>query len=148
MRPAREYTLSSRPKISWVLWASLAGVLSWGTARCPAALLINEFLASNNAIVPDPQNEYEDWIEIYNAGATAVDVGGMYLTDNLGDPTKWQFPPDEPEATTIAPGGFLLVWADGDPSQGRLHANFRLSADGEQLALLATLTEGKFFKLW
>ena len=53
-------------------------------------LVINEFLASNNSTKPDPQGQYDDWIEIYNAGEEAIDAGGMHLTDNLGDRTKWR----------------------------------------------------------
>jgi hypothetical protein len=46
-----------------------------------------------------------------------------------------------PAGTTIAPGGFLLVWADGQPEQngagswGDLHADFQLSRGGEAIAL-------------
>ena len=29
-------------------------------------IVINEFMASNNSNEPDPQGEYDDWIEIYN----------------------------------------------------------------------------------
>jgi len=83
----------------------------------------------------DPQNEYDDWIEIYNPGAAAVDVAGMYLTDDLREPTTWQFPSGHPELTRIAPGGFLLLWADGDSADAGLHANFNLSAAGEEIGL-------------
>jgi len=78
------------------------------------AVLINEVLASNSTVVPDPQGEYDDWLELYNAGAEAVDVGGMYLTDDPELPTKWQIPTDRPVLTTIPPDGYLLIWADGD----------------------------------
>jgi hypothetical protein len=100
-----------------------------------SALVINEVLASNNTNLSDPQDEYDDWIEIHNTGATAVDVAGRYLTDDLGDPTQWRFPLDSPEVTVIAPGGYLLVWADGDTADAGLHASFSLSAGGEEIGL-------------
>jgi len=68
-------------------------------------LVINEFMASNNDSVQDPQEQYDDWIEIYNYGVHTIDTGGMYLTDNLSDPVKWQIPVSEPALTTIEPGG-------------------------------------------
>ena len=105
---------------------------NWNRAGIP--LVINELLASNSAI-PDPQGEYDDWIEIYNAGSEAIDVGGMYLTDDLDDPTVWQIPDDNPFATTVPPDGYLLIWADNDTTEAGLHANFKLNAAGDQVGL-------------
>ena len=98
-------------------------------------LVINEFMASNNNYTQDPQGQYDDWIEIYNNGVDAVDIGGMYLTDNLSDPVKWQIPINIPALTTIEPGGHLLIWADGDSSDAGLHTNFKLDANGEEIGL-------------
>ena len=98
-------------------------------------LVINEFMASNNNCTQDPQGQCDDWIEIYNYGVDAVDIGGMYLTDNLSDPVKWQIPVNDPALTTIEPGGHLLIWADGDISDPGLHANFKLDANGEEIGL-------------
>jgi hypothetical protein len=98
-------------------------------------LVINEFMASNNNFAQDPQGQYDDWIEIYNSGVDVVDIGGLYLTDNLSDPVKWQIPVNDPSLTTIEPGGHLLIWADGDTSDPGLHTNFKLAADGEEIGL-------------
>jgi len=101
------------------------------------ALVINGVLASNATVVRDPQGQYDDWIEIHNYGNTAVNVGGMYLTDDPAQPTMWQIPANNPAATTIASGGYLLIWADNDTADAGLHANFQLSANGEDLSLFA-----------
>ena len=125
-------------KFRCVLWVLLAWVLPAGSSVCHAAdlpLVINEVMASNNSGATDPQDQYDDWIEIYNAGTVPVDVAGMYVTDDLGDPTKWRFPLNRAELTTIAPGGFLLLWADGDTADPGLHASFNLSAAGEEIGL-------------
>ncbi|MBN2312275.1 MAG: lamin tail domain-containing protein, partial [Sedimentisphaerales bacterium] len=71
-------------------------------------LVINELMASNSTCVEDPQGQYDDWIEIYNDGNETIDIGGMYLTDDLSLPTRWQIPADN----LIPAGGFLLIWAD------------------------------------
>ena len=110
----------------------------WGKSGIP--LVINEFMASNNSEsdINDPQGDYDDWVEIYNFGDTAIDIGGMYLTDDLDDPTKWQIPNDVPAETTVGAYGYLLIWADGDTDDGPLHADFKLDADGEQIGLFDT----------
>ncbi len=99
-------------------------------------VFINEFLASNSGkMYVDPQGEPDDWIELYNAGDVPIDVGGMYLTDATAVPTKWRIPADDPAVTTLPPGGHLLIWADRDVSDPGLHADFSLSAGGEEIAL-------------
>ncbi|QTA85654.1 CotH kinase family protein [Desulfonema magnum] len=94
------------------------------------SLFINEFMASNSSKFADPQGEYDDWIEIYNKGDDPVSLMGMYLTDDLTNPAKWQFPD-----ITLEPGGFLIVWADEDLEDEGMHCDFKLSASGEALGL-------------
>ena len=103
-------------------------------------LVINEFMASNSSDsgITDPQGDYDDWIEIHNFGGTAVDVGGMYLTDDINEPTKWQIPDDSPSQTAIAAYGYLLIWADDDSGDGPLHAGFSIAKDGEYIGLFAS----------
>lgn len=117
-------------------------------------LVINEFMASNSGYIRDDQGGSDDWIEIYNYGDTPVDIGGMHMTDNLSVPNSWKIPVNRPEITTIQPLNYLLMWADGEPSDGPLHLDFRLNADGEAIALFDTdgvtlidsLTFGKQFE--
>ncbi len=106
--------------------------LVWGQP-----LVINELMAANSGSVRDPAGDDDDWIEIYNPTSQAVDMGGMYLTDRLSDPTKWQVPLGSPAVTTVAPHGYALVWADEEPNEGPLHAGFKLSGSGEAVGLYA-----------
>jgi hypothetical protein len=95
---------------------------------------INEVMASGANANEGSKNAVADWIELKNEGAQEVSLRGMYLTDDMGHARKWKFPDD----ATIAPGGFLLVWADGSNKVGdSLHANFKLSKEGEALALVS-----------
>ena len=98
-------------------------------------LIINEFMASNDAAFADEHGDFDDWIEIYNSNDHAVDIGGMYMTDDLEQPTLWQIPDTEPDSTTIAPGGFLVLWADKESEEGVLHLELKLSGKGEQIGL-------------
>jgi hypothetical protein len=98
------------------------------------SVVINEILADNEQGDVDEVGEREDWIELHNVGNQPVDVGGRYLTDDPLEPTKWRIP----ASTLIGPGGFLRIWADGEPAEGALHASFRLSKEGEVVALYDT----------
>ncbi|RLC63248.1 MAG: hypothetical protein DRI48_08645, partial [Chloroflexi bacterium] len=104
----------------------------------PPAVFINEFLADNESVNRDEAGDYEDWVELYNGSAVTVALEGMYLTDDLTRPTRWQFP----AGTTIPPDGHLLVWCDGEPGEGALHTNFRLNRDGEALGLFDSRVHG------
>ncbi|MHC4498138.1 MAG: lamin tail domain-containing protein [Planctomycetota bacterium] len=111
---------------------------SWGNEVWP--VVINEFMASNGSAVEDPNepNEFPDWFELHNASPVPIHLGGMYLTDELSEPTQWQIP----DGVTIDAWGFLVFWADKDddePNQGPLHTNFKLNAtDGEEIGLFDT----------
>ena len=97
-------------------------------------VVINEFMASNDMTMTDPDEEFEDWIELYNNSAVTVDLSGSYLSDDGEDLTLWAFP----EGTSIGSGEFLIIWADGDLDQEGLHADFKLSAGGESVILTAS----------
>lgn len=100
-------------------------------------LYINEFVALNNAGIQDEAGEFEDWVEIYNPGPDAVELSGLFLTDDLTQTTQWAFPD-----TTIAAGGFMVIWCDDDASDGPLHASFKLSGSGEEIGLFGRLAAG------
>jgi len=95
-----------------------------------AQLYLNEFAASNDSILADEFGEFDDWIELYNNSEDSVYLAGLYLTDDLQQSQKWNFPD-----TCLAGHQFLLVWADGDSEQGKFHTNFKLDGEGEQLGL-------------
>ena len=100
-------------------------------------VLINEFIASNDTGLTDENGEFEDWVELYNAGSTTVDIGGYYFSDDVGEPDLWQIPNNAPAETSIAPGGYLILWLDKDTNDGVLHINAKLSGSGEDVVLTA-----------
>lgn len=103
----------------------------------PPVVFVNEFVASNSTGIVDETGQAEDWVELWNPNAFAVDLTGWHLTDDLANPTRWTFP-----ALTIAPLGYALVWCDSDPNDGPLHATFGLSANGEFIGLSASAAFG------
>jgi uncharacterized protein (TIGR03437 family) len=100
-------------------------------------LLINEIVADNKTSFQDPDapGEYDDWFEVFNPGTAAVEMSGMYITDNLSNPTKWKVP----AGVTIPARGYLVFMADDNQTaQGPRHTSFSLNADGEALAIYGT----------
>ena len=96
-------------------------------------LVINELLAENNSINSDDDGDFDDWIELYNPTDHGINISGLYLTDDLDDLDKWRF---LDTTLIIESRGFIIVWCDNDNSLGSLHTNFKLSSDGEDLALV------------
>ncbi|HPR32949.1 MAG TPA: lamin tail domain-containing protein, partial [Prolixibacteraceae bacterium] len=112
-------------------------------------IFINEFLASNVTNKEDliESGDFVDWIEIYNASNRNVDLGGYYLKDNIDGAVQWVFP----AGTIIEATNFLFLWADGtnlfpgdtyirpftfdEVTVKSYHTNFKLSKDGEEIAL-------------
>ena len=103
-----------------------------------APIYINEFMADNDGVIQDGAGDYDDWFELYNAGGTPLALGGMYLTDDLANPTQWPIP----GGVTIPAGGYLLFWADDEEGEGSTHTNFKLGKSGEQLGLFDTDANG------
>ena len=102
-----------------------------------APVRINEVSADDGIYV----NEYfkrKDWVELYNTTDEPIDVEGMYLTDNLDKPQKYQITKGETLTNTIIPArGYLIIWCDKENPLSQLHASFKLAADGDELQLMA-----------
>ena len=103
------------------------------------SVVINELMADNDNTIADPQGDYDDWLELHNITDHAVMLTGMYLSDKEDEPTKWIFP----ENTEIPANGYLVVWLDEDEEDPEgLHANFKLSKNGETVMLVDTDARG------
>ena len=100
----------------------------------PSTPRINEFVADSVAGgLTDEDGDTEDWIEIYNPGPNAADLSTIYLTDSEAEPEKWALP-----AVTLPADSYLVVFASSKNravAGGELHTNFKLSGNGEYLAL-------------
>ena len=61
-----------------------------------AILIFNEMMVSNAGAVTDgvpvfsPAYNFDSWVELYNPGTTAVNLGNMYLSDDEGNLKKWK----------------------------------------------------------
>ncbi len=99
-------------------------------------LIINEFMCSNDTTFildeAGPDN-YPDWIEIYNTGETAIDIGGWYITESLAEPMLYQIPTNIPEQTLIPGYGYLLLKANGVGNG--INLGFKLGSGGDDIGL-------------
>ena len=88
-------------------------------------IVINEYSCSNVSTINDNYGNTPDWVELYNAGASSVNLTGYYLSDKLSNPTKWAFP----SGITISANGFLLIWCSGQNTVvgTNIHAGFSLT---------------------
>ncbi len=96
-----------------------------------AQLFINEVCSDNESIIADEEGDFEDWLELYNSSANAINLDGYWLSDDENEPGKWSFP-----AVQIPAGGFLLIFASEKNFNGtNPHTNFKISKDGEPILL-------------
>ena len=91
-----------------------------------ARLVINELLANSDA------SPGVDWIELYNPGAVAVDLGNLYLSDNRLNLLQYKLP-----AGSLKPGEFRAFSQGTSPSS----LPFALDFSGETVFLTAATTE-------
>lgn len=99
-----------------------------------ADLIISEFVARNGSTLRDEDGDASDWIEVFNQGNLDVNLADWFLTDDADELDKWRFP-----SRLLAPAEAVIVFASGKDRispTGEMHASFRLSGDGEFLALV------------
>ena len=109
--------------------------------KLEAGVVIHE-VQSTNTSLPDPFNQLIDWVEIYNPDSASFDLSGHYLSDSASNRIKFTFP----TGTTLAAGGYLIVWCgsttdfaiSGTYPAGQLRATgFAISSGGEPIVLTA-----------
>jgi hypothetical protein len=112
--------------------APLLAPLILFAAPLHAQVVIAEFMADNSDTLLDSDGESSDWIELHNTSGASVLLAGWRLTDDPAGLSSWTFP-----SVYLAIDERLVVFASGEASYGsELHTNFKLSAEGEYLALV------------
>ncbi|MFN8165572.1 MAG: CotH kinase family protein [Bacteroidia bacterium] len=77
-------------------------------------IVINEYSPSNITTISN-NGEYDDWIELYNAGASTVNLNNYDLTDDSTNLHLFTFP-----SCTLNAGGRILVFASGTLNTDRV----------------------------
>lgn len=86
-------------------------------------------MASNHSAHLDERHEADDWLELRSRTGSQMKIGGLFLI--VGN-DSWQLP----ENSTTNTAGYGVIWADGQPEQGALHAPFTLPKDGATILLI------------
>jgi hypothetical protein len=112
-------------------------------------IVINELITKDltDPYFIDGLGEGADWIELYNTGNKAINIAGMWVTDEPGLETDYiQIPSTDDAISTIPPKGFLvLICGAADTSgadiptgivDGKIFINMGLSATGDNFAAI------------
>ncbi len=118
-----------------VLFLAVAALHMAAAEEAAPVIMISEIMASNDTVDTYQGVGHEDWIEVYNAGSSSVDLGGWGLSDNPDKGSKWQFP----SGMIIRPGEYRVVVCDKDTARnnaGEPHADFTLGRKGGEVITL------------
>lgn len=100
---------------------------SWTPPATPT-VRINEILARNSTAFIHAGTT-PDMIELFNHGASSVDLSGMGLSTTAAKPYAFIFPP----GTALPAGGYLVLYGDSAYGSGGLHLGFALKQTGDSL---------------
>ena len=109
-------------------------------------IVINELMTKDltDPYFVDELGDGADWIELYNKGLKAVNIAGMWVTDNPGvDLDYIQIPSTNDAVTTIPPKGFLVLICGAADANGdiptsiidnKIFIDMGLSSSGDNFA--------------
>ena len=101
-------TQSATTGSSDVTWGMKLTIGYTASSTGADAVVINEVLPINTAQA-NPDSSFNGWIELYNTGASAADLGDVSVTNDVSNPRAFAFP----SGTTLAAGGYLMVYCNG-----------------------------------
>ncbi len=111
--------------------------LALGVARPP--LEISEIVANNVNGLTDERGGHPDWVEIRNCSSEPLSLVNVSLgLKFFGDNDRMTFT----NRPTIGAGEHVVIYADGNPAQGQLHAPFKLDRLGGRLFLTGGTPDG------
>ena len=113
-------------KIILLLMAALVGGSLSLSAQARRALKISEVMVENTTNFVDDFGQRHGWIELFNAAHAPLEISSVYITDDPSNPTKYPVPLGDVN-TKMPKRQHVVFWADGNPSHGTFHLNFKLT---------------------
>ena len=101
---------------------------TWTVKQDSLKIRINEVLASNAGSY-NHEGTLPDYIEILNAGTTAVTLEGLVLTDDPNKTDKYILP----AGLILNQGEFQILHADKNSETSGIHLGFGLDAEGDSV---------------
>ncbi|MFK8037560.1 MAG: CotH kinase family protein [Crocinitomicaceae bacterium] len=98
-----------------------------------AQILINEYSCSNVNGPIDFFGDRNDWVEFYNGSNSAINIGGLFLSDKSSDLFKWEIP-----SGSIPANGHVIINFSGRDGVfgGEIHAGFGLTQTKNEWIIL------------
>ena len=101
------------------------------TGAAAGSIVINE-VCTKNTVLAAPNGQFYDYVELYNAGSSAVSVAGWGLSDNADLPYAYTIP----SGTSVPAKGFLVIYCGiASTDTGVTGTDFVLSKKGETVIL-------------
>ena len=121
------------------VWQLASGptIVSWVVNNTWPAVRLNEVLA-RNVVALNHNSTFPDAIELFNEGSATMDLGGLRLSNDKDQPSKYTFP----SGTLLASGAYLTVYANNIDGTPGIHLGFNLDANGDSVRLFAAVTDG------
>ncbi len=110
-----------------------AGRAEYLKASLPKGLIISELISSNKSSLRGSYGTCCDWVELYNASQSPIDLSGYYLSDDSDEPYMGALPD-----YTLAAGEYYIVFLSTDSEnllKGYPVLPFGLSSGGDSLYL-------------
>ena len=101
-------------------------------------LLFNEIQVGNIDQFIDYSFNYGAWAELYNPTAEDIQLDGLYVSDNINEPTKFKLPAG---IGNVKAGGYNVIYFDHNAADGTFgdtaykQVRFKLQNDGGTLYL-------------
>jgi hypothetical protein len=95
-------------------------------------IYINEVMSSNDRTSINADGNNSDWVEIFNATASSINLQGYYFTDVPSDKTKFKIE----ENIIIPSNSHYIFWANSNTNSAGNYLDFSLSSHGEYIALV------------
>ena len=110
---------------------------TWVVNTSTPTVRLSEVLARNDSAF-NHFGAFPDALELYNEGASAVDLSGMRLTDDPAAPDKFTIP----NGTTLNTGAYLTFLANNADGTPGLHLGFSFGANGDSVFLFNRVSNG------
>ena len=135
-----EFDISSLGNLTLVATYERMGTADELFEAIATPIKVNEVSAGNTVFA----NEFfkkNDWFELFNNTDEELDVAGLYVSNDINNPLKYQIPTNSIINTIVPAGGHIIVWADELKGESQIHSNFKLDNLGNNTVVVTSSEE-------